>query len=433
LTRVIVIVVTVGAVLAGCGQGESSSPKATGVPIPGVIATPDLPGRMSPAVVSAGAGDLFVFGGQQPTERVDDRIVWLNDGAIVDTRSGKVESLPDPPFDLPLSEPVAVKVGDEIVVVGNRCAAHPAPDENEDLCRPGTYAAARFDLASKQWHAIEMPRGLVTPSGGVRGLGAASDHRAVFELRPANEYWAYSTTKNSWTRLAPVIENQIGACIADDQLVELTTSFEKDGRPVTPDEPQQPGGVPTTIGPDDGWVGPTLHLLNLSSGTLTYSGAAPAAKYPPFENASMMCLDTDVVVTGSSTQGAGWRRYDATTSNWSTLPDAPANVFAPRAVWAGNELVLLPSGGGEPEALALRIDTGQWRTIADPPLLSNHAVWDGTAIVGYAEPQSVPASASAPPPVAVAPRQEGSPSTKPTPSPLPKHYQAGVFTFPIGA
>jgi hypothetical protein len=427
---VLLTVLTVGALLVGCGQDESGSPKATGVPIPGVIATPDLPGRVSPAVVSAGPHELFVFGGQQPTAVVSDRIVWRNDGALVDTRSGKTDALPDPPFDPPLSDPMTVKVDDEVVIVGRACAAHAAPNENEDLCRPGTYSAAIFDVTAKEWRTIKLPRGLVTPRGGVRALGAASDHRVVFELQPANEYWSYSTAKRSWTRLAPVIPNQVGACIADDQIVELTTTFEKNGQPVPPDEPQQPGGVPNTMGPGDGWVGPTLHLFNLSSGTLTVSGPAPDAKYPPFENARMVCLDTDVVVTGSSTQGASWRRYDATTATWSPLPPAPANVFAPRPVWTGSELVLLPSGGGEPNALALRIDTGQWRTIAHPPLLSTNAVWDGTNVIGYAEPQPVPSSGTAPLPVTVAPGQDPPPISAPPPASRPKHYRAGVYTFP---
>jgi Kelch motif len=71
--------------------------------------------------------------------------------------------------------------------------------------------------------------------------------------------------------------------------------------------------------------------------------------------------------------------YDPSTDSWRQLPDAPIDVRSgAKAVWTGDDLIVVDPGAVVPQAAAYSPDTNEWRRLADPPHASAQTlVWTG--------------------------------------------------------
>lgn len=424
--RVLLVAAIVAVLLAACGDGDDARTVAMpSVPSPGVTPVPGFADRVEPAVVAAG-DQLFVFGGQRivaPGTYEDVPVHPLDDGALVDIGSGKARTLPDAPFNRPLINPTSVKIGDGVLVIGDQCIGSRPPDGNATFCEPGTYAAARFDLKSHEWQVVAIPAELQSvKEGRASALGSTADGRAVFELGGMTpQYWVYSPTDERWTHLASGASEVSQACIADDQLVELS--------------------IPTPVnGPA---ATPLLTRFALSGVGVQRPVQVPGAARPPFQPGRIVCLADSVLVLGPTGGAHGAQRNVLATGAWSTVPDPPADLFGFDPLWTGEEVVFLPPAGriGQP-AFAFQPGTNTWRIVPGPPPITTGAVWDGSKIVGYAEPRLLDAGEQAPPTACTFPAGTA-PTTAPTPSAYdacppsetrraaPKYSQSGVFTFRV--
>jgi hypothetical protein len=354
-----------------------------------VVPTPGLSARDAPAIAWTGKR-LFVFGGVHfaPANRPDENLA--NDGGLVNPRTGEVRRLPASPFRPRLSVPVAVAVDDTVVVVGISCKAL-ADEEYGFICRrPARYAAAQYDRSEDDWTEVPIPAPLLridgaAPDGArVGALGATSNGRAVFEFGAgfAREYWAYAPKRHRWTRLPDPGFRPESACLMRNELVLLRVRYEVNGM-VHDVDPS-----PRLQGTGKNYVLPTLAVFDLAGGShWNESAAGTDVVYPFGSPPGVTCLDRSVAVVDSVRSTEHFRVYETAGDTWSApaSPPPPA-VFSAVRFWTGTELVFLPTEAdiGSP-GFAYRTGTNSWRLFENPPAISHGGLWNGSAIVGYAE------------------------------------------------
>ncbi|MEX1009095.1 MAG: hypothetical protein WD271_14795 [Acidimicrobiia bacterium] len=398
----------------------------------GLTPTPDFAGRFYPAVAWTGKG-VFVFGGQA-ADTTD--VSLLSDAAVLTPGSGDVQMLPDSGLG-PLFEPDAIRVGNQMLVVGPACDEILQPEGGETGgCKPGTYRAALFDLSSDDWRSVAVPARLQDRyrswwPGDYRrtqALGLAPDGNAVFALGAlgAEEYWTYSSGSDTWTQLpAPGVRSD-AQCLAGDNLVVLNSQYQYHGA-VQADDPStaQKPGESLSFGPDDGFVLPRIAVLDLRAAKEWTTGEALTDDLfddsaPP----SLACLNNSVLVS-DAVATTNMHLYDLQTGHWRA-PSVPpgANSFPPippmgSRVWTGKELVFLPTEEIGASAVAYAPSTDTWRTLTDLPPVTRMAVWSGSTIVGYGEPLLI---------VELPDLSHGLPDSRPDP-PREQIATSGVFEY----
>jgi hypothetical protein len=101
------------------------------------------------------------------------------------------------------------------------------------------------------------------------------------------------------------------------------------------------------------------------------------------------------MLVGASFWYRDLRLYDRATSRWSVpappprplAAGPPDGIFSLHRVWTGTELVVLPSESDIGKAAAsYNPKTNEWRELAGLPPVTRLALWNGSAVVGYAEP-----------------------------------------------
>lgn len=78
--------------------------------------------------------------------------------------------------------------------------------------------------------------------------------------------------------------------------------------------------------------------------------------------------------------------YDPTTDTWRAVPSSGAEGFRAKAVWAGDEVLIVGGtrgGGSDKKTLALDVEGGTWRELASSPFYDVTApvVWTGRELV----------------------------------------------------
>jgi hypothetical protein len=335
----------------------------------------DWPDRGQPALAWTG-GQLFVFGGNPvPDDSEDVRTLEpLNDAALIDPETDDVDVLPDPPFERPLrTQPAAVAVGDDVLVVGQVCRE----TENEDrACDGGAYKAALYLGAERAWEPVELPSHLERISNGqAEPVGTTSDGRAVvilgardgFGALANRELWTYSPEEDEWEQL-PTPESFIeGACLADDAVVVGS------------------GLLAETAGATG--AGPTLQVMDLNAETRAWFPTAPAAVVPTGDTAAMTCGD-DLVLVDDGTPvkqvfelgpGGGWR----------AAAEQPGDDVHTGHLWTGEEFLFLDPGS---PTLAYDPEADSWRGIEGSAPTAGDSVWTGDLVIGWPGRTDLPVS-----------------------------------------
>jgi hypothetical protein len=338
--------------------------------------------RGSPAL--AWAGDrLFVYGGNPvPGETENVRTVEpLNDAALIDPDGGKVDVLPEPPFDRPLRvQPAVVAVDDEILVIGQLC---PEADNEQRACGNGAYRAAVFSVEDRRWREIELPGHLEQISNGQsEPVGATSDGRAVVILGARGGYgalanrelWTYSLADDEWEQLPSPGALIEGACLADDAvvvgsgLITVAPTVVTDG--VVPALPVEPLDVSD--------AGPTLRVMALDGEVRAWFPTEPAGVLPTADTATMTCGD-DLVLVDDGTEvkrvfqlGPG--------GGWHEAADQPGDDVHTGHLWTGDEFLFLDPNS---PTLAYDPEADSWRGIEGAAPTGTRSVWTGELVVGW--------------------------------------------------
>jgi hypothetical protein len=402
--RVAAVLTSVGVVAAAVSLGllfitvrsgaESDSPRVirgSGYPgQTGPVAIPNLEPRLFPAQVWTG-DRLFVFGGYSPGSRN-----WnlLNDGALVEPGTANTELLPAPPFDPPLWEPQAITTEGKVFVIGHSCKVDlGVHDDSQPKCSPNTYAAATFDLSSREWSTAEIPDKLLGLTGFdaiVRGLGATSDGRAVIGLGTWRDvqYWTYQPATETWSQLPNPGIHSDAACTSDDRLFVLSAKYQQNGR-VLEEDPARSAepGKPIYGYEGDGYVDPSLTILDLNKAESWRT--SPASKGTKFRTAPprLACMGPVAVAVSQLSPGEALAVYSNETDTWSLAAPPPIRRVFTGEVSTGKELVFLPLENevGEPGE-AYNPFTDSWRSLTGFPAVTRGALWSGSALVGYSEP-----------------------------------------------
>jgi hypothetical protein len=365
----------------------------------GIRATPGLPSRVDPtqAVV---AERIFVYGGRSPDAPLGQGGL-LDDAVLVDPRTGAVVPLPSPPFAAPLWDAEAVATPDRVFLIGRECTVGPDFDPEGDVdepdCRPGTYAAAELDVAAARWTRRSIPEALRRTKGAdalVRALGIATDGRVVLGLGRVATPEIWTVAGEDWQRVADPGASMIDGCVTGNRVVVLNVRHRR-GDEVTDADAwsfEQPG-EPVTGFDTDGYVEPRVAVLDLE-GSADWR-ASPPAKVVRYRDAPprVVCLGNQAMAVGRSGIGpASVARFDLDAVEPLGVAAPPVGEAMPSAgrafageVWTGAELVFLPISleGGSP-TLAYRPSTDSWRTLSGLPAITDGAMWNGVAIVGYA-------------------------------------------------
>jgi hypothetical protein len=378
---VVVLVVGVAVfMVARESDDDVPTPVSLGTSTGGVTRVPGFPGRMSPATTIID-GRLFVFGGS-PSRSTRFR----NDGILVAQDFSTVTHLPPAPFDPPLYSPHAIPVGSDVVVYGTACGPNPGDEDGADpVCRPGTTLAAAFDTTTMEWRRIEVPRRFRPQSSGrPAALGATSDGRVIFQhgILEEAELWSFDLSSDRWSRLEspPVRIDQ--ACMSGDTLVVQSASYRNNGT-ILEQDPARLGSSSGYLG--DGYVLPTIASRDLTEDT-------PWVKGPPGAEITFISGSPTVVCTGDSVfvhDGAfvGLSlAYSLSSKRWTDPPAPPLSGYFGSAVWTGSELVLAGTTlNGPPPTMAYSPSTNSWRVLEGVTQPERGLLWNGNAIVGYAE------------------------------------------------
>lgn len=402
-TVVVLLALAVGAA-STLVFGNSSTEISSGN-LAGVIDAADFAPRESPAQAWVD-GRLFVFGGTAMNLTPGRHApVLLTDGALMAPNSAEAFRVSAAPFEPPLYGPVAVAVGNQVVVLGISCTIEFQPGSDVVGCAPGDLSAATYDVEADQWTPIELPPGLGATDADAhwvtKGLGATSDGRAVFAvtsgLSDPAVFWAFSPATSEWMMIPGPERGSREACLSGDTLVVLTTRFEQDGKIIdsNPIDRAEPGQS-VFIGPDDGIVLPSLALLDLNA-TPSWTVTAPATdiKYPFDFSPQIACMSGRVGVMNPVNVLSRLRIYDRATGVWTVPAQPPSEFFVRDKVGTDSELVFLPTENdvGTP-GLAFNPTTGSWRQLGGLPPVTRGAFWNGSDIVGYGEP--IPSSSIEP-------------------------------------
>ncbi len=277
----------------------------------------DWDDRGSPAL--AWVGDrLFVYGGTPvPGESESVRTVEpLNDAALIDPDDGRVDVLPEPPFERPMrTQPAALAVDDEVLVIGQLCRES---DSESRGCEPGAYRAAVYSEPDDEWREVELPGRLERITNGQsEPVGVTSDGRAVvvlgaqdegFGALVTRELWVYSLEDDEWEPLPSPGALIEGACLAGDGVVVGSGLLAATADDAVGDvEPTDPDALAL--------AGPALRILALDGEARVWFPTAAAGVLPTGDVASMACGD-DLVLVDDGTgvkrvfdlgPGGGWR------------------------------------------------------------------------------------------------------------------------------
>jgi hypothetical protein len=357
-----------------------------------VLPIDDFAQRWSPATAVIGKR-LFVFGGLAPYNHGRrPKELLFNDGAIVDPSTGDRDIVAQAPFDPPLHNPSAIAVGDKVLVVGTSCNAK---EGDEDIiCDPATLAAGLYDVNEDSWQTVKMPKALRHFENQFAvPMGTTSDGRAVLRIEGLGDFWTYSPKKDQWAYLPSAGFRAESMCFSDDHLVLLRMKYEEGG--VVSDEDP----MPNAGGSGKYYVQPSLAILNLGGrGTWRETASDPTPKYdssPP----TISCLNNHVMLVGSIYWFRDLRLYDEATDRWSVPAPAPtpaasgppSGIFSLHRVSTGTELIVLASEVDVGKSsVAYNPVTNTWREIRGLPPITRHALWNGTAVVGYQEPLGLP-------------------------------------------
>jgi hypothetical protein len=336
----------------------------------------------------AWTGDrLFVYGGFPADDesygeslRAGDNP--LDDAALIDTASGNVDRLPEPPFDRPLrSQPGVVAVGDDVVVVGDLCQTPRRADAPGD-CAPGVYATAVYSIEDDEWRLVDSPPEVAQIRNGQHfGVGTTSDGRAVFVLgerggvfgaAPGRQLWTYSVADDEWARVPSpdlIIEE---VCLAGDTLVAASELVQAAAT----------AGVAPVPGP-----GPTLRLFDLEGDDGGWLPAPPVEVTSAAPTADITCgEDTVLLDTGD---GGSLRVYAiGPGGGWHSPQPMPGEDHHVARLWTGEEYLFLDP---ELDNLAYAPGTDEWRTLDGKADIGPEPVWTDDAAVGWPEPTDLPA------------------------------------------
>ena len=394
----------------------------------GVRATPGLPARTEPAQALAG-DQLFVYGGSIPDEPLDEGGL-LNDAALVDASSGDVEILPEPPFAEPLWHATAVGSNDTVLLLGRLCQIGPDYDPESDMsgdpdCRPGTYAAGVLDVPSRSWKAAEIPPSLAELHGAEavsEALGITADRDAVVQLGDyrSPEFWKLNLATLAWQQLAPSPERVDDACLMNDALLVLTTSYRHNDT-LSEEDPRLERRPGLRAGSEsDGYVNPRIAKLDLAAESEWATVEVATGQVNSLSPPVLTCGSTGfaaIVPLGSPTADFAIFNRVTGASGDAVDPPMPSPVIKDQ-VWVGDDLVFLPAAieAGRP-ALVYNAASGSWRTVEGVPPVTRGALAMANEIVGYSDATvwTTPAD------------YHGSPDTLPTPQP----NHTGVFIVPI--
>jgi len=336
--------------------------------------------RASPAL--AWVGDrLFVYGGNPvPGESESVRTLEpLNDAALIDPDDGRVDVLPDPPFERPLrGSPAALAVDDEVLVVGQLCRE--PPEGAERACSGGAYRAAVYSVAEDDWREVELPGRLERISNGQSvPVGVTSDGHAVVILGPQDGFgalagrqlWVYSLADDEWEPLPTPGALIEGACLADDAVVVgsglLAETADDAVGDVVPTDPAQLA-----------LAGPTLQVLSLAADSRVWFPTPAAGVLPTGDTASMTCGDERVLVD----DGTGVKRIFelGPGGGWVASAPQPDDTVHDAHLWTGEEFLFLAPNT---PTLAYDPEDDSWRGIEGSAATSARSVWTGDSVVGW--------------------------------------------------
>jgi hypothetical protein len=379
----VAVVVLLGVVAAVSGGGSDRVIVGAAQEAPTAPATP-FDGNDFTAVGVAG-DEVFAYGG------IDERGTITGATALIDPRSGEVTSLPEVPIDGVLQPPVAVGAAEgEVVLLGLLCA-DPQPDV--ELCAPATPTALSYDLAGGRWTALELPDDLFDGVFDREVLGNLSSGEVVFWLHDATRsaLWALDPDSHRWSRLVDPGVRVDDACLAGDDVVVSTSRFRLHGEVTdrSPIEDLQPGER-LGLGDADGYVEPSVLVLRGGSEGRWERSSVDEGYTADTDPAQVSCMGDRVMVHDLVGDHRSVHALaDGAATGWSETPPAPADGTYTQQVWTGDELVFLNASPAElptaAPAIAFDPDRSSWRTLEGAPLASTSTVWDGSALVGYAE------------------------------------------------
>jgi hypothetical protein len=369
-----------------------------------VVRLADLAPRWSPAAAVVGKR-LFLFGGRAPysPDRMRPKDLVLEDGVIVDPRTGDARIVAEAPFDPPLAGPEAIALNGDVFVSGTLCNARLGDDDI--ICVPNSPAVGIYDVDQDEWKRVDVPDAIASRAtkfdrAHISPLGTTSDGRVVVMIRTGqsflegipDEFWTYSIKKDRWIRLPDAGFSAESSCVANDELVLLRVKYEERGV-VTETDPE-----PRTGGSSKYYVQPSLAVLEFENGAAWRETVLePTARYdssPP----SISCLDGHVMLVSPTFWDRGLLLFDKASNRWSAPASPPPNsIFSVHRLWTGTELIVLASevDVGKP-SVAYNPSTNTWRELDGLPLVTRHALWSGAALIGYQEPLGAPPNRAKP-------------------------------------
>lgn len=349
------------------GSARSPAVRDGGAVDDGVQPTPDLTPRVGPTVAWI-ENRLFVYSGLNV-----GMSHFLDDAALVDVRSGAVETLPNPPFREPLGWRTAVAVDDAVVLIGSRCGEISDLDDVE-TCLPGSYAGAVYFGSPAGWRPLALPDSMTrAPIGTFAAVGATNDGRAVFVVRndaltaedvAITEYWTYRVATDAWERLPDPGVAGARACIAEDRLIVVTSAY---------------------LGMGAGFDA-TVSVMDLVGVPTWQQGPSQRIDLPMDDSAfDLYCVGGQAAVV-STIDALGYTfAYDPTSGRWSQAPPPPVQQFILARITAGAELLYLPDDPGAP-VVSYEPAHGAWVRLHPPPRGIESGIWNGEAVVGYVGP-----------------------------------------------
>jgi hypothetical protein len=409
IAAVLSFVLVAGLVIAGVALSRNSGDDSDSDLAQEPVA--DLDQRVSGSLAWAG-DQLFSYGGSVDGAFDRGEIAWSNEAALIDPSSGQSTILPAPPFEGALVYGgAAAAAGDHLVLVGGLCTA---VDGYEDgPCPPTTFVAASFDRAEEAWEPVEMPDGLRDARGTAYTIGSTSDGRVVFQVdefadgrgAPAGTFWTFSPASGEWAEIPAPPSDEVGACLAGDQLVVSDSSF-RYGDEVLPADPAASGESGTyRYTSSDGTIDPRVVILDLSSGDAAWV-ETPVAEDFFIESDSgdlkIECTEDQVLLHNS---GRDARIHPAAADQagepWERTPDAPSGAVFPAVLAVGDVFVFLPPAiegpPGDVDAQIFDPASGSWSTAPELPQASGVMLATDDGIVGISEgstgaEETVPAS-----------------------------------------
>ena len=346
--------------------------------------------RVAPALAWTGER-LFVYGGTvplDPSESVPPE--RLNDAYLIDTETGTAEQLPDPPFEHPLGVSAAAAGSEDwVTLVGTVCAEE-RRDSYSGECEPGDYAAAALDLAERTWRTVDLPEELAIVRNGERDtLGTDSSGDAIFVLGPMDplgavdqqSYWRFSPGEATWEELPRSGVRADDECLAGDRIVVATSSAITDGEQAAGPDAQLPGGG------GESYVEPSLHILDLSSESPTWSESASTDVGDLVNPPSVACAtDAALIHDGTGAQATVYQPLSAD-GQWSEIVDRPAESNHQTIVWTGSQFLFIdstpPEIAGDGPSLSYDPVTSTWEELSVEFQIGTSPVWTGDAVVSW--------------------------------------------------